>query len=463
MSKIRFLDYALILILITAFLMPVLYITQYTHLFADDWCRTTTNFQKLIPNINFWYENLSGRYINAIFSYLPVYNLLVIRFILGISVIFLGIALYYFIHKLFLHYGLKSGQSQKIFLTILLYVTIIAQLPSLFEFFYWYAATTVYLYSVIFFLLFLGFLLNLEQERNVNLWLGSLIIVMLNGNNEMFLGITNFLLLVLSAKYYFDQKRSARGGSILFLVSLVSSLFVVLAPGSRSRQSFHPEGGDLFNSMISSILSAGIFSLKSLIEFPYLLFFLGLFFFVLSIKKFQSRICYNPFILGAISFIAITSTFFITYFAVGYMKTYEGRIGNLIHIIFLIFLFINLVNLAVWLSEKKFRRLNVYPLLSRGFFLIYIVILPGFNGNFKNIWEDLTGGDLERFSLAMQERKDRLKNVHTESLELAPIKGTRVMKFIDVKKDPADWRNECYRKMINEQYGLHLKKIKRSQ
>ena len=113
MSKIRFLDYALILILITAFLMPVLYITQYTHLFADDWCRTTTNFQKLIPNINFWYENLSGRYINAIFSYLPVYNLLVIRFILGISVIFLGIALYYFIHKLFLHYGLKSGQSQK--------------------------------------------------------------------------------------------------------------------------------------------------------------------------------------------------------------------------------------------------------------------------------------------------------------------------------------------------------------
>ncbi len=461
MGKIKIFDYSLSILLFTVFLVPVLYITQYTQLFADDWCRTTTNVQKFIPNIILWFEALSGRYINAIFSYLPVYNLLVNRFILGISVIFLGFVLYYFINKIFLYYGSKTGRSQKIFLTVLFYVTIIGQLPSLFEFFYWYAATTVYLYSVIFFLLFLGLLFDLEKEQNVNLWLGSLIIVLLNGNNEMFLGITNFLLLVLSAKYYFDQKKSARKVSILFLVSLVSSLFVVLAPGSRNRQSYFPEGGDFFSSIISSVLSAGMFSLKSMVEFPYLLFFIGLFLFVLSLKnEKKGTTFYNPIAFAVISFIAVVSIFFVTYYAVGYVKTYEGRIGNLIHIIFLIFLFVNLFNLAVWLREKVIWKLDVAPPISRGIFIIYIAALFGYNSNFRDIWLDITGGGLEEFSLAMEERSQLLKQNKSKRMELPGIKGTRVLEFQDITKDAEDWRNKCYRKMINDEYGYDLKKVK---
>lgn len=449
-----------LLVLIFVF-VPLLYITNFSFLAADDFCRATISWGKIPSEFINWYTGHNGRYTNAIFSLLPVYELQVNRIILALSIIILGVVLYHFISKISTHFKLKISPAENIFLTCLIYATLIAQLPSLYEFFYWYAAVTVYLYSVILFLLFFILIIDLKQAKKVNLWLGALIIILLNGNNEMYLGITNLALLFLIIADW--QKGSINGRKIfLLIISCISSVLVLVSPGSINRQSSYDSGGDFFDSFISSILSTGMFIFKSLIEFPYLVFIFGLLLLILNLnsEKKAKPIYYNPLTLALISFLLFSTSFFVVYYATGYLRTYQGRVGNTIHVLYLVILIFNLFNLAGWIKDKTpITKKKIYY-FSRGLITIYIVLLFIGNENYHNMWKDLYSGDLQQFSTQLKERENKLKNSDNEKLSLREIKGTRLIEFKDITKDPLHWKNECYRKTVNKKFNLKLKEVK---
>ena len=154
--KIQSLFYISIsVILALVFIIPFLYITKYTFLSADDICRAPASFHNYFINVFNWYINHNGRFTNAILSYLPVYNLQIYRWVLGCSIMLLGITIFYFIKKVFEFFNFEESIYKTIFITLIFYITIISQIPSVNQFFYWYAGTTAYLYSIILFILFL--------------------------------------------------------------------------------------------------------------------------------------------------------------------------------------------------------------------------------------------------------------------------------------------------------------------
>lgn len=463
MKTKRILQISCAIILILLFIFPVLYPINFTFLAADDYCRASANFGQYFDNINSWFLRHNGRYTNAFLSYLPIYDLKAYRLFLLLSIILLLITLFYFIKKIFYFFKLKTSNIEILLTTIIFFITIFNQLPSVYEFFYWLAATTVYLYSVILLLLFLMLIINLFQS-NVKIWKAAIIIVLLNGNSEMLIGLSNYLLLF-TLVYIFKTTNSINK-KVLFLnfVGWVSTLIVIFSPGSISRQSHYSEGGNIFGSAISAILSAGMFILKGLIEFPYLILYLGFALFIFhSIRKNEKKsIKYiNPLKFIIISFIGVASVFFVPYFATGYLKVNYGRIGNLIHIVTLIFLFLNLINFSFFLKSKlKYQRIivktdRIFPV----FIMMFLFIIMFNSSNYSILLKEIGNNDFEKYAELKEKRKILIQNSNSSEISLERISGTKTLGSFDITENPHNWINSCYTQMINNLYDLNIESI----
>jgi len=464
MKNRKLLKIVFLLIIALVFIGPFLFITKFTFLSADDFCRSSASFENYFQNIFNWYKNHNGRYTNALLSYLPVYNLQIYRWILGSSILLLGITIFCFIKKVFEFFHLEKTSTTVFFIALVFYITAISQLPSIYEFFYWYAGTSAYMYSIILFLLFLIMLFNLELKNRPKMIIGSLIIILLNGNNEMLMGISNFLLIVILIKNYISNGKISKKILFFNIVSWVSSLVVIFSPGSINRQTYYPEGANFLYSLKSAVLSSGMFTLKSLIEFPYILLFIGLILFVIKTGKNNeaknSINGNNPIVLFIISFIGLVSVFIIPYYATGILKVNDGRIGNIIHIIFWIILFINLINFSLyfqrWIPEYKRIIPNFFPHIFLMGFLLLILMT---NINYKNIYEEISKGDFEKYKEDVKYRERLIENSEESKIVLKRISGTKTIQHYDITKDSTDWVNSCYMNMINNKYDKNFKSI----
>lgn len=464
MKNRKLLKIVFLLIIALVFLGPFLFITKFTFLSADDFCRSSASFENYFQNIFNWYKNHNGRYTNALLSYLPVYNLQIYRWILGCSIFFLGITIFCFIKKVFEFFHLEKKTTNVFFIALVFYITAISQLPSIYEFFYWYAGTTAYMYSIILFLLFLIMLFNFELGKKPNIIFGSLIILLLNGNNEMLMGISNFLLIVILVKNFISNWKISKKILLLNIVSWVSSLVVIISPGSINRQTQYPEGANFFYSLKSAVLSSGIFTIKSLVELPYIFLFIWLILFVIKAGKDNeaknSINVHNPIVLFIISFIGLVSVFFIPYYATGILKVNEGRIGNMIHIIFWIILFINLINYSLYFKRLIPRSKIIIPnFFSHVFLMGFLVLILINNINYKNIYEEISKGDFEKYEKDVKYRERLLQNSKRNKIVLKRISGTKTIQHYDITKDSTDWVNSCYKNMINHKYDKNFKSI----
>src|SRR5690606_19305046 len=156
---------------------------------------------------------------------------------------------------------------------------------------------------VIFFLLFLIAIFNFNYRKSYQVIMISLLIILLNGNNEMLIPITNLILLVILLERIIFQKKSKLNYLFLNVVSWLSSLAVIFAPGNINRKTYFDEGGYFLNSLKASVLSSGMFILKSLMEFPYFFLYLGLFliiFYEIRKQRIQSYKYMHPLLLFGI-------------------------------------------------------------------------------------------------------------------------------------------------------------------
>lgn len=106
-------------VLALIFIGPFLFITKYTYLSADDFCRASADFSNYFKNVSTWYFEHNGRFVNSLFSYLPVYDNAIYKTTLALSMIFFWLTIYLFISRIsnFYHFFLKKEQA--IFLSVL--------------------------------------------------------------------------------------------------------------------------------------------------------------------------------------------------------------------------------------------------------------------------------------------------------------------------------------------------------
>lgn len=455
-------NWMLCIFLTVVFILPVLYITRFTFPAADDFCRTALSSDQYFYQLEYWYSNLTGRYTNFFFSYLPVYGLNIYRTVLSFLFCSLGVALFYFIKVLWSYFKLKCDNSTIAFVSVLLYVTLISQLPTLYEFFYWYAASTVYLLSIVFFLLFLIMVIRVSKGKPFHYLLFYSLILLMNGNNEMLILISNFILIVILVKNYFYKKVNhfyLVGGNI---VGFLSALIVILSPGNSNRQSFYPEAGQIFFSLKSAIFSAGMFSIKSILELPYLFFYIGLLILIFQFcrqKQIKISEAFNPLVLGIISFTALVSVFVVPYYATGGLNVNSGRIGNMIHAVFLIILCVNIFNFSIYLREQNvlisalLLKKSAVVLLSSYLLLTFLM-----NENYLGLKKDFREEKLWKYDSAMMVRLEKETNCDFPGV-VEEIPKTQTLPYWRISSDETHWTNICFKEYLANVLGVDKKII----
>lgn len=449
--------YLLSLLLFAVFIVPFFYVIQFTYMSGDDFCRAVTGIDQYFKNIAHWFTH-NGRYTNGFLSYIPVYGKETYRWTLFLSMgMFLG-ALFYFVRRTLrlFHYHLPI--STEIFITALFSVLIFSQLPDYYEFFYWYAAVTVYQYSFILFLFLLPRLLGYYKGITQNYIITGLLIILLIGNNEMFMLVTNFLLGLLLLVGILINREINYKILLMNIISWIASLIVVLTPGTEAKQTHYPEGGDIILSLKGSILSSGMFILKSLTEFPYVLVYMLLLVYLVKvvIKRKEEVQFINPILLFLISYIAFLLVFFVPLYAIGHIAVNIGRIGNVVHIFFLILLFINLVNLSNYLCHFKIN--FKIPGTVLGALIVVFLIGVVFTGNYNYLMLDLKGDSLENYEQQLEKRHLLLKQAKG-IVNVKSIENTNLLRYHDVTRDTTNWQNHCYVEMINYRFGTNIQEI----
>jgi len=444
-------------LLVIIFIFPFVYLAKYTILISDDLCRFDVSSGTYFENVQEWYLTHNGRYINALISSLPAYNITTYRVIIASQFLVLGIMLYRFVHEILKLFEIDLKNFREIFLTVLVFIVLIAKMPSLFEFFYWYAASTVYLFSFIFFLLFLEFAVSCYFGKKWNFYLTAFLIIFVNGNNELLIGLSNLILFALLINDFLRFRKLNMYLIALNIISGLSSLFLIVSPGTISRQAQHSYGENLIGSIKVAIIYGGKYILTNLFEMPYFLFLIFIFLFIHQKAKFKNYI--PPSFLFLISYLSMTSIFFIVYYATGLFQVYTGRIGNLTSLIFLIFAVLNLINLAVYLKGLKNYRIFNSKYIPHFLVIILLSILILKNKNYTDLREDIVGNNLDRFEKKINERNLVLQGYSGDTLVLEKIEGTKILRSGDVFLVSEEWVRQCYTVYINKKYNLNVKKL----
>lgn len=441
--------------LVIIFICPFAYLSKYSTFVSDDLCRSVLSFSDYFLNVKDWYLNHNGRYVNAFISLIPVYDIYIYRIIITSQFLIFGLVLYRFLRELLEVLEFRIETYKVLFLSILTYIVILSKLPSIFEFYYWYAAVTVYLISWIFLLFFLEFAIKYYFGKPWHFLIATPLIILINGNNELLLGFSNFILFVLLIHNLIKTYKLNIYILSLNIISWISTLILVISPGTVSRQDKFYYGGNLIGSFKVAIIYGGKFLVKNLFELPYLLFFIFIFIFVYQRSITKNII--HPLFLFLISYISISSLFFIIFYATGLFEVNTGRIGSFISSTLIILIVINLINLAAYCRNKKtysFLMNKVAP------FILIVLLLFNFvlaNENYTKIRKDLLSENLEEYEKEILNRSVSIMENKGDTLILKRLKGTLLLKSGDNLLIQEEWLKHCYIESINKKYDKNIR------
>jgi len=453
LNKNIWLDVTLLFIIVCA-IFPLIYIVDYVYLSSDDFCRASlvdVNYLKKIKN---WYLNHNGRYSNAIFGSLPIYDLYSYRISLKILLGFNFIAVFIFIRTLFRQLEIKNLNRNSFFLSGLFFITIVSQVPSVFSFFYWYAAASSYLLSLSILLLFYC---NLIEKRKslIKAILNFLLIFLLIGNNELNMPLV--ILPLCSLIIYKNLKFKLLDWHLISATfwSLACTLFVYFSPGSKSRINSFEKNVDFINAIYESFLSSGMFILKSFFEIQYFAFYILITLLIFVTNKKKIRLSINPLFLLICSILCFWGVLFLMVYATGFLEVNKGRVGNYIHYIFLVILVCNIFNLAVYLSKFSFYiKIQEYSVKIMLIITILLNILIG--ENYRKIYKDFRDSEFQRIENDIANRIKDLKTVKGEIVQIKSIKPTNILNFDVFTKHEVDWLDDCFLSYINKSADLKL-------
>jgi hypothetical protein len=448
------------LLLLVVFITPFMLVSKYVVLNLDDFCRATLEGGDYIVNIKEWYLYHNGRFINAIITLIPVYKITIYRWIIALQFIILGLAIYGFFASVFSSFLLKFNRTENFFITVVFYILIISTIPAVFEFFYWYASVTVYLFSFYFFLIFIQKCLKIYLTGELNFILLAIIIIGIVGNNELLLVIVNLFLMLLVFVIFFNQKIWNRSLILLNIIAIISSIAVVFSPGTVMRRGQFEYGRNFFGSIKVALYYSGEFLIESLLNFPLILFCLFIFF--TTYKKVNTK-NYNyihPFWALGITYTCLFSVFFILFYATGLLDVYTGRIANFINCMVLVLIALNVVNLAVFIRVNWGNRfLIIKPIYSYFFILGFVVLIAITNSNYNDLRKDFLQDNFVRFDNDFKDRIQKIKNNKNAVLELKKIENTNILRAGDDALIKVEWVRNCYIRYLNNKNVNNIEQL----
>ncbi|WP_141878437.1 hypothetical protein [Gramella sp. Hel_I_59] len=292
------------------------------------------------------------------------------------------------------------------------------------------------------------------MELSWNLFVGLFLIIFLNGNNELFLGFNNIILLSLLVRWFLKRKGINFKILLLNIISWITSLIFLLSPGTLSRRGELGYEGDIFVSIKVGLLYGGRFILENLIEIPNLLFFPIVFLLISKNRiKFNKVKTFHPVLLLFISYLSITSFYGLKFYATGLVERDVGRVGNILHLVVLIFVLLNMVNLAVVLG-RKWKIHDFYKKYLPPILVILLIIFIFFkNQNYVDLRQDLIQNNFHEFEKAVEQRNNTIVKTKGDTLVLKQIQGTLLLKSGDEMLISKEWPRTCFLRYVNKKYG----------
>ena len=219
------------------------------------------------------YLNWNGRYLaTAILSFNPLtwrwyfgYHLIPLCLIIG-----LVLSLAYFLRSL-----LNGFDQNKIYKISVVIISIyLMRHFSLDQNIYWMSGSITYTLPLILELIFFALLYkNLNQEKRVFRTIAMVILtILVIGLNETIMLAHCFLLFMTCVYCIYKDKKLPSDLIILLMISILSSLVVVLAPGNGVRASRFERSHDVLFTLSNSITYTIIYSIKFLSPFYIVLF-----------------------------------------------------------------------------------------------------------------------------------------------------------------------------------------------
>ena len=459
-SKNKVIGFILLIILA---LIPYFYLSAFAHPIADDFLYAVLSRKMgIINGMFFLYKSWSGRFVSNItellnplvwdsFTYYKIMPL--ILFLLTF------LSAYFLIHKLF---GKILKKLEVVLAALFILLIYVFQLPTLTEGFYWFSGSCEYQLSVVFSWILIGLLISYFQKKSfVNKLILSFVIIFINiiliGLNETYVLILCGLYLCAFFISIYRKQQSKIFWLILFSISLIVSIFSLLAPGNAVRGSnFESEHFNFIKSFIFSMLQIPRFFFSWISNVP---FILGTFLiFPLTIKlgkKFdfiRNHFYIHPLLASLSLPLIIFVCVFPAYWATGILG--QHRTLNIAYSLF-IFLWFGVVCCWTNFLEQK----ECLPQIAihskwQTVFIIFIIVSMTITCNGYNALTDIIYGKAQKFDKIMFERYSIMKQAKEQSIKCCEFKEIddkpATLFFIDITSNENHWINRGY----EEYFGM---------
>lgn len=424
---------------------------------ADDFCfasdRKESNYIDIQKK---YYNNWSFRYSEGLLHYLnPMIYWENINLYKIITPIFLIILLYsfYFLIKTLFHFNKLKNLS----LALIFFIFYLSFMPSIMQGVYWFSGSfAIYQTGIILLIFLISFFIKIIRNENkiTNILISSIILVVLAGINEVF--IFTILPLIFFIFIYFFIKNDNKKWIFLYLFSLffIFSTFSITAPGNFIRNSM------MINSLPieQQIIQKVFFSLNAIkkhllewINIPVITISIFYLIFLIKNKSIEQKYI-NPLIL----LLTNLSIFFFGFFIVNW-PVIEYRTLNVIYFIFLLSMFFNLYNLSIYLKNKNnikiinfLNNLKISNIAQIGFITLFISILLLSENNINKAYKDLISRTANKYNLELNSRYKIIKERKNKEVVVRLLENKpESLFYLDIDKDPHDWKNVCYARYFN--------------
>jgi len=419
-------------------LAPLLFLCFYIYPSADDFsygiALRENTFLDVQKNA---YINWTSRYIaTAILTLSPI---------AFSSIKYFG--LYSFFLIVFSIYGLyyffESLELKNKFLLAISFLSIYSLLlTSLCESYYWLAGSITYFLPSIFFLFFLGSIINMQKNstlKNKLVMLFSVFII--GGCSEIFLGYSFIIIFLMNAYHYIvNRKINYFYFATLLLISSII-IFILICPGNQVRSSAM-EKIPLITLLTLSIKKFIV------INFRYCIF--GFIFILTLLKITKTKLS----LIQKVPLWLIVSAYFF-FLLIGILVSVYGvkgnfppRVENLL--VFTSFIFLFFISLKV-VDQFNFKEKKIVP-VGIIFLLIYFILPKNeyqSQNNFTLMYTDIFSGKVFKFKHEMLERDYELKSCD-EACSVDEIKSKPMSIFFsDIQKDHNNFINQSIASYYN--------------
>jgi hypothetical protein len=457
----------LFLVFLVFMVLPFVVLCFYAVPNADDlWFGFNYQNYGFIGSFKVWYLSWFGRFsfvlIMNLYNALGAGNMMYCFFCLALLCVFY-FSLYRFIKVAF---EIKQCVKNHIY-TLIFCLIFIYKMPVISEGFFWLSGSVIYVFPASLIILFFSFLISFSlftaKKRKLFYFLLCVLAFFIVGLSEVAMLFMNLSLIFIQLIKLFYNKKLSKSLLFIWMVVIISSLIVYLAPGNHIRelsetQYYGKNIHDIFYTVKNAMIATVSYLLFEWLR-DSLLLLCTVLFIPVAIYQIRNntqwfRLCsINPFLTSVASVFCIFIMLAMGYWNIG------GKLPDrAINFIFYIFIFLWIFNIQSImnyfvkdLADFKISGTSTYYRLVTLMVVLIIVISLSGENNIKIAYTDILNGQAKTYAFEMKERHNKLADNKSDSCFVPELQYRPSSLFVtDLKKEAHTWPNDIYEKVYNK-------------